>query len=204
MKTLLIGGTGLLGRHLKLEADRPSHQELDITWKIKPKKYDLIVLAAAYTDVLKAETDKRNCFFANVNGVLHILEAYPATPIVYISTEYAYDPVNFYSQTKKMAEDLVKFMAPNYLIIRTLFKAKPYPWEFAFTDQYTEGGYVDEVAPLIDKAIQEWDGKGKRMMHIGDGKGRKTMFELAKQTRDDVKGNLTTDIKGVKIPTDYK
>lgn len=198
-KILLTGASGLLGKHLKLEADRPSHQDLDITQIIVPKEYDLIVHCAAYTDVQGAENDKWECHNINVNGTLNLLEAYPNTPLVYISSEYAKGPVNFYSWTKKWAEELVQ-LHPNYLIIRTLFKVTPWPFEKAFTDQYTQGDYVDVIAPLIDKAIMEWNGKGKTIIYVGTE--RKTMFDLAKRTKPDVIPNSIKEMK-VPIPNDY-
>lgn len=202
-KILMTGGSGLLGRHLKIEADRPTHKELDITdshtpWVIHP--YDLIVHCAAYTQVQEAEINKWVCFDVNVTGTLNLLIAYPEAPIVYISSEYARKPVNFYSLTKHIAEELV-MTQPNYLIIRTLFKPNPWPFDKAFIDQWTEGDYVDVIAPLIDKEIREWSGKGKRTIYVGTG--RKTIYELAKRTKLDVIPNSIKDMK-VSIPADYK
>jgi len=208
-KVLLTGGSGLLGKYLKVEADRPTHSEMDITkpivrWdKDYPvghlPQYDLIVHCAAYTDVQGAESNKGKCFDVNVKGTLNLLEAYPNTPIVYISSEYAHKPKNFYSLTKYFAEELVK-QHPNYLIIRTLFKATPWPFEKAFTDQWTQGDYVDVIAPLIDEEIRDWSGKGKRTIYIGTG--RKTIYELAKITKPDVIPNSIKDMK-VPVPADY-
>lgn len=195
---LITGGSGLLGQHLKLEGDRPTHQELDITKPIKPKEYDLIVHMAAFTDVEGAETRRKECFDVNVLGTMNLLEAYPTTPFVYISSEYAKNPVNFYSLTKSIAEQLVK-THPRYLIIRTLFKPRPWKYPKAFIDQYTQGDYVDVIAPLIEKEIAEWN-KQNRMVYIGTG--RKTIYDLARQTRD-VEPIMTDEIKGVKIPKDY-
>lgn len=200
MKTLLTGGSGLLGRHLKIEADRPTHQELDITYAIKPKKYDLIIHAAAYTDVQEAEDNKEECFEVNVTGTLNLLEAFVDTPMVYISSEYAYNPVNFYSLTKHMAEELV-LNRGDCLIIRTLFKATPWPFEKAFTDQFTQGDYVDVIAPLIEEEIQRWGRSGKRLLYVGTE--RKTMFELAQQTKPDVQPNSIKDM-AIPVPRDYK
>ncbi len=36
------------------------------------------------------------------------------------------------------------------------------------------------------------------------GTGRKTMFELARRTKPDIKGISVDDIKGVKLPYDYQ
>lgn len=206
MKVLLTGASGLLGRHLKLQADRPAHNQLDITqqpsinWDVY-NYYDLIVHAAAYTDVQNAETDKLECFNINVTGTLNLLNTYPNSPFVFISSEYAHNPVNFYSLTKSLAEQLVTYHSAPYLIIRTLFKPNPWPYKKAFKDQFTMGSYVDKIAPLIDKAIEEWDRKSK-LIYIGYG-GRKTMYELAKETRPDVIPNSIKDMK-VSIPSDYK
>jgi len=200
MKILLTGGSGLLASYLKLEADRPSHKELDLLKPIVAKDYDLIVHAAAYTNVEKAETDRKQCFKVNVYGTLNLLEAYSTVPFVFISSEYAKNPVNFYSLTKSLAEQLVTMHQAPYLIIRTLFKPTPWPFDKAFQDQWTLGSYVNKIAPLIDKAIMEWDKKSK-LIYIGYG-GRKTMLELAKETKPDVIPNSIKEMK-VKIPSDY-
>lgn len=202
---LLTGGSGLLGRHLKLQADRPSHQEFDITKTISTQwltDYDLIVHCAAYTNVEKAEIDKMECFDVNVRGTLKLLNLFPKTPFVYVSSEYAHKPVNFYSLTKSLAEQLVTYHTAPYLIIRTLFKPRPWKYPYAFKDQWTLGSYVNDIAPKIDEAIMNWDKKSK-LIYIGHG-GRKTMYDLAIETRLDVIPNSVDDIKTVRLPKDYK
>ncbi len=199
MKILLTGASGLLGRHLKIEADRPSHEELDIC-DFDPNPYDLIVHCAAYTQVQQAEIDRMNCFKVNVEGTLNLLNQYPDTPFIYISSEYAHKPLNFYSLTKSMGEQLVTMHTAPYLIIRTLFKPTPWPYDKAFNDQWTMGDYVDVIARKIDKEITEWDRKSK-LIYVGTG--RKTMYELARETKSDVIANSIRDMK-VKIPSDYK
>lgn len=199
MNTLITGSSGLLGRHLDLLADRPTHAELDITKPVSPKNYDLIVHCAAFTDVEGAETSQMKCFEVNVIGTLNLLEAYPKVPFVYISSEYAKTPVNFYAMTKKVGEVMAEYHKPS-LIIRTLFKPRPWRYPKAFVDAYTEGDYVDVIAPLIKKEILSWDRKTNKLVYVGTG--RKTIFELAKQTRD-VEPISVDDIKGVSIPKDY-
>lgn len=206
MRILLTGGTGLLGKNLKLEADRPTHQELDITameWGAKKLgEYDLIVHCAAYTNTTLAETARQRCFAVNVTGTLNLLNAYPHTPFVYISSEYAHKPVNFYSWTKKWAEELVA-LHPPYLIIRTLFKPYPYPFERAFIDQFTQGDTVDKIAPLIEKEILSWNRESKTC-YVGTG--RKSLFELAKASKPEVLPNNIADwsrVTGINYPSDY-
>lgn len=198
---LLTGATGLLGRNLKIEADRPTHQELDITHFIYGQPYELIVHAAAYTKVQHADQEKTKCFDVNVNGTLNLLETYSETPFVYISSEYARNPVNFYSLTKSIAEQLVVSRRAPYLIIRTLFKPYPYPFTHAFIDQFTQGDTVDIIAPLIDKEIQDWDRETSKLMYVGTG--RKTMYQLAQKSRPDVLPNSIREMK-ISIPKDYK
>lgn len=203
MKILLTGGSGLLGKELQkyIKCYAPSHKEMDIT-KTKTLKgeYDLIIHCAAYTDVLKAEVEPNKCLETNVTGTLNLIQAFPDTPFVYISTEYAINPINFYSRTKRLGEEIVSFY-DNYLIIRTVFKPKPFPWDKAFVDQYTEGDYVDVIAPLIAREIGEWDRITSTVSHVGTG--RKTMLELAKRTKPNVQPISVNDIKNVKLPTDY-
>ena len=196
---LLTGASGLLGRHLEIEADRPTHRDLDIC-NFEPKPYDLIVHSAAYTKVEQAETNKMDCFDVNVRGTLNLLTAYPNTPFVYISSEYAHKPLNFYSVTKSLAEQLVTSHTAPYLIIRTLFKPYPWPYEKAYQDQWTMGDYVTYIAPKIDQAIMGWDKKSK-LIYIGTG--RKTMLDIARETKPDVIPNSFKESK-VKIPSDYQ
>lgn len=196
---LMTGSSGLLGQHLSIEAYRPTHQEFDITKPLVIPNVSLVIHSAAYTDVKNAEVDRLKCFEVNVTATLKLLEAYPKTPFVFISSEYAHNPVNFYSITKSLAEQLVT-THPNYLVIRTLFKLHPWPYPYAFEDQFTQGDYVTVIAPKIEKAIKDWDFKSK-LIYVGTG--RKTMFELAQRTKLDVIPNSIKDMK-VKLPHDYQ
>lgn len=203
MKILMTGSSGLLGTHLKkyIKCDSPTSKELDITKKLKiDKNYDVVIHCAGYTDVARAEIEKEKCFKINTYGTYNLASYFNNSYFIYISTEYAKKPVNFYSYTKLWGEEMVKKYVNygNYLIIRTLFKARPYPYEYAFFDQYTKGDYVDMIAPLIAK-----------MMFLNThgleyaGTGRKTLFELARQTKSNIKAISVKDIKDVNLPADY-
>lgn len=197
---LLTGGSGLLGTELQkyLKCYAPSHKELDITKKIKPMKdISMIIHCAAYTDVVKAEKEKNKCYAVNFYGTLNLLEAYPNIPFVYISTEYAINPVNWYGQSKKDAENFIIENHRQYLIIRTSFIPRPFPHKYAFFDQQTIGDYVDKIAPLIVKVIGDnnWTDE---IVYIGSD--TKSTLELARQTKPRIKGISVNDIKGVKIP----
>ena len=61
-KTLLLGGSGLLGTEIQrlVNVYAPSHKQLDFTKCRTPKgEFDLIIHSGAYTDVVKAETENQ-------------------------------------------------------------------------------------------------------------------------------------------------
>ena len=73
-RVLLTGGSGRLGRELSrhLEMTTPPRSELDLTKSdtivksIERYKPDLVVHAAAYTDVRGAERERQACWAVNV------------------------------------------------------------------------------------------------------------------------------------------
>lgn len=189
MKILLTGASGKLGQELlkrkwkDIEFITPSHKDMDITKAIRKYKVQAVIHAAAYTNVSKAEKDKKTCYNVNVDGTFNLLQIYRC-PFIYISSEYAFAPVNYYSYTKSLAECFVMLHARKYLIIRTLFKPNPYPYDRAPIDQFTQGDYVDVIAPLIKRRIIRWlndKHSESRLMYIGTG--RKSIYDLAKRTK---------------------
>lgn len=206
-RILITGGTGKLATELKkhLSGHYVGSKDLDFTKSIPKEEYDLILHIGAYTDVKKAEfKDKQKCFMVNVYGTFNLIQNYKDTPFIYISTEYAHNPIGVYALTKKLGEEIVK-THPHHLILRTLFKPNPFPFPKAYIDQYTQGDYVDVIAKLLVKKVKKWDRKTCKLEYLGTG--RKTMFELAKRTRPDVKPNSVNDyIKetGMFTPTDYE
>ena len=206
MKILMTGASGKLGTELQqyfhehqLDTDRH-----DFTQSLVHGEHDLILHIGAYTDVKKAETDWATCFQVNAFGTFNLVQTYKDTPFIYISTEYAKHPLGIYALTKYLGEEVVA-SHPNHLIVRTLFKPTPWPFEYAYEDQYTQGDYVDVIAKELAHIILAWDRQTSDMLYCGTG--RKTMFELAKKTRPDVKPNTVRDYvqqTGVPIPYDYE
>ena len=206
---LLTGGSGLLGTELQkhIECYAPSHKDFDI---LKPHKLGddihMIVHCAAYTDVAKAETHFGECAYINLTGTRKMARL--KKPIVFISTEYVFDgekglyketdiptkQKNNYAVTKYIAEQRMPLDSKKSLTIRTVFKPRPFEHERACIDMFTSGDYVDVIAPMIAKAIkmfEKWD-NGNYILHIGTG--RKSIYELAKQSRPDVKACFRADI----------
>ncbi len=186
----------------RIEVDIPTHEELDITQPITPKEYDLVIHAAAYTDVVGAQTEFSKCVDVNVMGTINLARAYSHIPFVYISSEYAHNPVNNYSVTKWLGELAANELANRCLIIRTLFKPTPFPYPKAFIDQWTQGDYVDKIAFLITEDILNWYGSKSDMIYTGTG--RKTIYNLAKKTRPGVLPCSVDDITEVQLPKDYE
>jgi len=207
-KILITGGTGRLGSELKkhLSGDYVGVEDWDFTKpeNIPNKNYDLILHMGAYTDVAMAEKESTKCMNINVLGTFNMVQKYKNTPFVYVSTEWAHNPLGVYALSKQLGEEIVK-THPQHMIIRTLFKPNPWPFDFAYKDQWTQGDYVDIIAKKLAKVILDWDRKsiGAKLL----GTGRKTIFDLAKRTKPDVKPNSVDDynlIVGGIVPKDYQ
>ena len=102
IKTLIIGASGMLGSDLcKVfpEAIKLTHKELDITNRdqvlefIRKIKPDIVLNAAAYTDVDSCEENKEFAFQVNGYGPGHIAEACSIieAKLVHFSTDYIFD-----------------------------------------------------------------------------------------------------------------
>jgi dTDP-4-dehydrorhamnose reductase len=164
MKILLTGANGMLGSSLaemlsksehKIwatgsgECRLPSHllhanfsyHSLDITHKddvdqiISLFKPDVIIHAAAITQVDDCELNKSFCYSVNVDGTRYLLESAEDMNARFclISTDFVFsgesgpysenDPtgaVNYYGQTKELAEQLVMSSRLNWSIARTV------------------------------------------------------------------------------------
>ncbi len=148
MKHLLItGANGQLGKETTNQAKKEykvtalGKEELDITnlkhvkKTIEELKPDVIIHAAAYTEVVQSEVETTKAF--NVNGLGASYVAHAASKIgakhVYISTDYVFDgkkmgpyqiddepnPLNVYGKSKLFGEKLVRESTENYAIVRT-------------------------------------------------------------------------------------
>ncbi|MEY4727517.1 MAG: hypothetical protein RLZZ390_41 [Bacteroidota bacterium] len=125
------------------------YQSLDITQKeevddlINSIKPDTIIHAAALTQVDDCEHNKRLCYSVNVDGTRHLLASAEDinSRFCLVSTDFVFsgedgpyaetDPtgaVNYYGQTKELAEQLVIASRLNWSIARTILlygKADP-------------------------------------------------------------------------------
>ncbi|MHC4715521.1 MAG: SDR family oxidoreductase [Planctomycetota bacterium] len=222
-KIFLTGGEGRLGTELRALMPgivAPTEAAMDITDPaaiaecLDRHRPAVLVHAAAYTDVAGAETNRRLCWRANVEGTRHVAAAARNRKLflVHISTDYVFegtcggyaedDPVgpvrNYYSLSKLVAEELVR-TCPRHLVIRTSFRPREWPYTIAFTDLYTSQDYVDVIAPEIVMAIRRCGDIPYDTIHIATR--RKSAYELAKRRRPDVKRGSKADAD-VRFPDD--
>lgn len=144
-KVLQAAGFEVYGFDLKASKDKclecKNFLKIDITDEsatidaIKKIKPDVIIHAAAMTDVDGCETDPDRANLINVTGTKNVsLGAKSAGAVIFfISTDYVFDgekkepyleydptnPISVYGKTKLLGEQLVKEIVPNYSIIRT-------------------------------------------------------------------------------------
>ncbi|BAW30894.1 MAG TPA: dTDP-4-dehydrorhamnose reductase [Methanothermobacter sp.] len=144
MKIFITGATGMLGNDLVKVLSREHEiitKRVDITILdkildiIKRTKPDLIIHAAAFTDVDAAESKRDQAYKVNVLGTRNVTLASSETeaPILYISTDYVFDgekkrgyhefdkpnPINFYGKTKYLGELYIKDLTNRFYIVRT-------------------------------------------------------------------------------------
>ena len=98
MKVLVTGGRGQLGRSVAARADvwAPDVEQLDICDPAQVARvagYDLVINAAAYTAVDKAESERDRAFAINRDGAGHLARACAERGIrlLHVSTDYVLD-----------------------------------------------------------------------------------------------------------------
>jgi len=154
--------------------------------------YDTIFNCVAYTKTY--DNNKNLHVQTNFKSVIDLVEYCNQTnkKIVHVSTDYIFSnsvenaseedvPANcnnWYTYSKLLGDAYVQFMAKDYLLIRCEFKPRPYPYPKA-TIQIGNFDYVDTVASLIISLIKN---NASGVYNVGTG--RKSMLELASQTKE--------------------
>ncbi|HKI55562.1 MAG TPA: NAD(P)-dependent oxidoreductase [Trueperaceae bacterium] len=233
-RILLSGGSGVLGRELRTLLPgvyAPTRAELDIRQPasvleaVRELRPDVIVHAAAYTDVAGAERERAACWRTNVAGTRAVVTAArdAGARLVHISTDYVFhgglpgasgadargpsgyredDPPgpvrNYYALSKLAAEEVARTL-PGTLVIRTSFRPRAWPYPVAFTDVFTSQDYVDVIAPDIALAVRNLERIPFDTLHIATG--RKSVYELARRRRPDVRAGTKVEA-GVALPDD--
>lgn len=162
MKILVTGANGLLGQTIvkqllekdyKVIATGRGNDRIDISTKdylyrdleitdgpsieqfILEQRPQLIVHAAAMTQVDQCELNKQDCYNINVTATRFIIDAAKAigSRFIFVSTDFVFDgiggpysendecgPVNYYGSTKLVAEKAVMESDLDYAIVRTI------------------------------------------------------------------------------------
>jgi dTDP-4-dehydrorhamnose reductase len=160
MKILITGSSGMLGTDLceVLKADhelagmdtvRPRSEgnaphlfhEANVTDPERVKEIfdkeepELVIHAAAWTDVDGCERDPEKAFLVNTEGTHNVVDASRDgnVPLIFISTDFVFDgdkgepyreddrtnPLNVYGRSKLEAEEVIKRGLSRYAIVRT-------------------------------------------------------------------------------------
>ena len=146
MKILITGAYGMLGSDLREvlqdnELIITGSKDLDITKEnnvlqfIEDKKPEIVINAAAYTNVDNCETDYDNAYLVNAIGPKNLAVACNKLniPLIHVSTDYVFDgskttplseedklgPKTAYGKTKLEGEKFVKENTKKYFILRT-------------------------------------------------------------------------------------
>ncbi|RPJ09754.1 MAG: NAD-dependent epimerase/dehydratase family protein [Spirochaetaceae bacterium] len=194
---LVTGGSGLLGGEFKKllpAAVFPDMDEFNITNPAQMEDYlsrgrfTLILHAAAFTSPPRVDADPVQALDVNIAGTVNVVKAAirHKLKLVYICTDYVFRgdagnyreddpvfPVNKYAWSKLGGECAVRLYV-NSLIIRTTFGPVPFPYEKAFTDQWTSRESVVTVSRMIVALL---DRNVTGVVHVG-GK-RKSVHEYA-------------------------
>jgi len=153
MKVLIFGAKGQLGRDLQIVYGKTDAvrgldlPELDIGDRdavqsaVKEFNPDLVVNAAAYTNVEKAEEDEAAAFRVNETGAANVADAAATVgaPVVYYSTDYVFGgsktspyepddpiaPIGVYARSKAAGEEATRSVAPGHFVVRTAWLYGP-------------------------------------------------------------------------------
>lgn len=207
MKLLVTGSEGQVaqslaeaGRACGVDVVTVGRPVLDVTEPVSVSSAialhcpDIVVNAAAYTAVDRAESEPDKAHLVNTRGAGYVAEAAQAAglPIIHISTDFVFDgrkgapylesdtarPVNAYGCTKLAGEMAVADANRRHLIVRTQWVHSPYGRNFvktmlALAATRDEIGVVDDqcgsptYAPDLADAILEM----ARQIHGQHGEG---------------------------------
>lgn len=181
MNVLITGASGQLGQALvrlappDVQLVSRSHRDLDISdgeavrRLVDAERIDLIINAAAYTAVDKAESDAAGARSVNAHGPLHLAEAAREcrARLIHISTDFVFDgyasrpyetdaplaPLNVYGATKAEGERAIASSLASHAIVRTSWVYAPWGANFMLTmlRLMRERGSVRVVADQIGR-----------------------------------------------------
>ena len=203
---IVTGGDGTFTKILKLKNKKLnlkflSKKELNIlntksieNCLIKYKPQILIHTAGLSRPMEQHDINISKSIDLNIIGTANIVKSCKKfnVKVIYFSTVYVYDgqkgnfretdpvkPINNYALSKMGGECSV-LMYKNSLVLRIQMTEKPFLYEKAFSDLYTNFIFHEELVPILPKIINEYG-----VINIG-GKKR-SVYEFAKIHNKNVK-----------------
>jgi len=179
MRVLVLGCRGQVGAELmRARWDHPA----EVTGLARPQfdiaapdkiaealsalRPNIVVNAAAYTAVDRAETDEAQAFAVNAEGPRMVAEACSRgrIPLIHLSTDYVFDgsatrpyresdpirPINAYGRSKAAGEAAVRLYQPRHIIVRTAWVHASHGGNFVRT-MVRLARERDEVAVVTDQ-----------------------------------------------------
>jgi len=200
---VLVLGDGLLGSEIVKQTSwnyiSRRKDNIDFTDISSYIKYlsncDVIINCIAYTQTYS--DDKDRMWSVNYKGIADLVDIcnQKKLKLVHMSTDYVYAnsesnaseddvPVhseNWYSYTKLLSDGYVQLRSNDYLLIRTSFKRRPFPFEGGWIVQLGNIDYSDTISKLIIELIRK---ECSGLYNVGTE--TKTLFDLGKQTKPDI------------------
>ena len=210
---IVTGGNGTFAKTLKLKNKKLnlkflSKKELNILSTksienslLKYKPRILIHTAGLSRPMEQHDIKISESIDLNIIGTANIVKSCKKfnVKVIYFSTVYVYDgqkgnfretdpvkPINNYALSKMGGECSV-LMYKNSLVLRIQMTEKPFLYEKAFSDLYTNFMFHEELVPILPKIINEYG-----IINIG-GKKR-SVYEFAKIHNKNVK-KISNNIK---------
>jgi dTDP-4-dehydrorhamnose reductase len=211
MRIAVTGREGQVARSLaEVAPDKGSEvvavgrPELDLAGSVdsiiaalEAAKPDVIVSAAAYTQVDKAESEPELAFTINEHGPRAVAQAGQrlGVPVVHLSTDYVFDglkaspyieedptgPTGVYGASKLAGEKAVLSQYPNSAVLRTAWVYSPFGANFVKT-MLRLAGERDEIAVVADQR-----GNPTSALDIADGVLR-VATNLVQDSNSDLRG----------------
>ena len=162
MRLLVLGGSGQLGTQLRalalppgVELLAPTRTAVDlgdpaaIQRLIAAESWSVVIDAAGYTNVDRAESEEDLAFAVNAQAAACLAEetGKRGIPLIYVSTDYVFDgrkgapyvetdaaaPLNAYGRSKLAGERRVSAANPRHVILRTAWLYSPHGTNFVRT-----------------------------------------------------------------------
>jgi dTDP-4-dehydrorhamnose reductase len=156
---------------------------------------DVVINAAAYTAVDKAETDEAAAMRVNSDGAGHVAEAAArlGVPLLHLSTDYVFDglldrpyreddptaPTGAYGRSKLAGERLVTERCENSVVLRTAWVYSPFGANFVRT-MLRLNETRDEIGVVADQC-----GNPTSALDIGEA-----LITIAAKAKDDASPEL--------------